>query len=155
MGAAGGLRGVMEVTPYGHDRNFRGLAAPGGLRLPPPSPGSKKDRKKIKQQSSDGTGRVGRIEAARGVMEVTPFRPPVILVLGFGGFPAKGGGGVREQGGGGFPAPPTRAGTPPPPRTGTPPLPLAGTPPPPQTGTSPPPCPGTPPPPSAGTPPPP
>ena len=120
-----------------------------------PRLGQKKTQKKLKQQSSDGTGRVGRIEAARGVMEVTPFRPPVILVLGFGGFPARGGGGVRERGGGGFPAPPTRAGTPPPPRTGTPPLPLAGTPPPPQTGTSPPPRPGTPPPPSAGTPPPP
>ena len=46
VGAAGGLRGVMEVTPYGPDRNFRGLAAPGGLRLPLPSPGSKKDQKK-------------------------------------------------------------------------------------------------------------
>ena len=60
--------------------------------------GQKKTKKKLKQQSSDGTGRVGRIGTARGVMEVTPFRPPVILVLGFGGFPARGGGGVRERG---------------------------------------------------------
>ena len=75
--------------------------APGGLRLPPPLLGQKKTKKKLKQQSSGGRGRVGAIGTVRGIVEVTPLRPPLILVLGVGGFPPRGGGGVRGQGGGG------------------------------------------------------
>ena len=62
----------------------------------PPRLGQKKTKKKLKQQSSDGTGRVGRIGTARGVMEVTPCRPPVILVL-FRAFQTRLGGGVQLQ----------------------------------------------------------
>ena len=42
---AGGLRGVMEGTPYGHDPNYGGAAAPDCQKLPPPSPRSNKDPK--------------------------------------------------------------------------------------------------------------
>ena len=78
----------MEVTPCGPDQNYYGLAALGDLRLPLPSPGQKR-QKNLKQQSSDGTECVGVVGTARGLMEVTPLRPPVVLVLGFGAFPAQ------------------------------------------------------------------
>jgi len=44
VGAAEGLLGVMEVTPFGCDRNFRGVAAPGCNLLPLPSPGKKRPK---------------------------------------------------------------------------------------------------------------
>ena len=37
VGAAEGLQGVMEVTPYGPDRNFGGVAAPDFQKLLPPT----------------------------------------------------------------------------------------------------------------------
>ena len=76
-------------------------AAPGGLRLPLPSPGAKITEEKPKQQSTGGRRRVGAIGSVQEVVEVTRLRPPPILVLGVGGFPPRGGGGAREQGGGG------------------------------------------------------
>ena len=65
MGAAGSLLGVMAVTPFGCDRNFRGVAAPGCNLLPLPSPG-KKDLNTLKQQSTNGIKRVGALRAAQG-----------------------------------------------------------------------------------------
>ena len=46
--AAGGLGGVIEVTPYGHVPNDGRAAALDCQKLPPPSPGSKKDPKQLK-----------------------------------------------------------------------------------------------------------
>ena len=43
VGEARGLRRVMEVTLYGHDRNFGGAEAQACQKLPLPSPGSKGD----------------------------------------------------------------------------------------------------------------
>ena len=49
--AAGGLGGVMKVTPYGHVPNDGRAAALDCQKLPPPSPGSKKTQQRLKQQS--------------------------------------------------------------------------------------------------------
>ena len=64
--AAGGLLGVMEVTPCGCDPNFRGVASPGCKKLPPPPLLVKKDLKTLKQQSTDGGKRAGALGAAQG-----------------------------------------------------------------------------------------
>ena len=57
--AAGDLRGVIEVTPYGHVPNDGGAAAPDCQKLPPPSPGSKKDTKEAQTT-------INRLKATRG-----------------------------------------------------------------------------------------
>ena len=66
MRAAGGLLGVMEVTPCGCDLNFRGVASPGCKKLPPPPLLVKKDLKTLKQQSTDREIRAGALMAAQG-----------------------------------------------------------------------------------------
>ena len=87
MGAAGGLRGVMEVTPYGSDRNFGGWRHREALDCRSPLLGQKKTKKRLKQQSSGMVGRVGVVGSAQGVMEVTPFAPGTTgtTVSDFGG----------------------------------------------------------------------
>ena len=64
--ATGGLMGVMKVTPCDCDRNFRGVAAPGCKKLPPPPLLVKKDLKTLKQQSTDRGKRAGALGAAQG-----------------------------------------------------------------------------------------
>ena len=64
--AAGGLMGVMKVTPCGCDRNFRGVAAPGCQKPLLPSSGGKIDLNTLKQQSTDGGKRAGAHMAAQG-----------------------------------------------------------------------------------------
>ena len=59
MRAAGGLGGVMKVTPYGHVPNDGRAAALDCQKLPPPSPGSKKDPKKTQMT-------INWLEATRG-----------------------------------------------------------------------------------------
>ena len=57
----------------GRLRFFGGAAAPGGLRLPPPSLRSWKNTKKAKQQSTCEWQRVGGIPEVQGVSEVTRY----------------------------------------------------------------------------------
>ena len=66
MRATGGLMGVMNVTPCGCDRNFRGVAAPGCQKPLLPSSGGKIDLNTLKQQSTDGGKRAGALMAAQG-----------------------------------------------------------------------------------------
>ena len=75
VGAAEGLQGVMEVTPYCPGPNYGGAAAPGGLRPPPPSPGSWKTPKKTNNNQLACRPHVGGTEGLQGVMEVIPYRP--------------------------------------------------------------------------------
>ena len=62
-----------ETTKTAVSDFFGGAAAPGGLRLPPPSLRSWKTTKKAKQQSTTGRRRVGGILEVQGVTEVTPY----------------------------------------------------------------------------------
>ena len=62
----------MEVAPYGHRPNYGGARAPDCRKLLPPSPGSKKYTKKLKQQTTGGRRHVGSAGGLLGLTEVTP-----------------------------------------------------------------------------------
>ena len=70
----------MEVAPYGHRPNYGRVRAPDCRKLLPPSPGSKKYTKKLKQQSTGGRRRVSSAEGLQGLTEVTPCA--LLFVLG-------------------------------------------------------------------------
>ena len=72
----------MEVAPYGHDPNYVGARAPDGRKMPPPSAGSKRTPKKLKQQSTRWRRRAGSAEGLQGVTEVTTYA----LLFGLAGW---------------------------------------------------------------------
>ena len=73
VGAAEGLQGVMEVTPYRPGLNYGGAPAPGGLRPPHPSPGSWKKKKKNQTTINKKVATCGSPKGLLGAMEVAPY----------------------------------------------------------------------------------
>ena len=65
MRAAGGLGGVMKVTPYGHVLNDGRVAALDCQKLPSPSPGSKKDPKNSNDNQLAGGNAWGALRDCR------------------------------------------------------------------------------------------